>query len=318
MKPPIEGWLPLMKLELRMDSANDDIWTEKDWDALLLNIDYKLCTPFLGAGACSGTLPLASELAKSWARDYEYPFSDSSNLARVAQYLAVQQSTKFPKLLIKKMFESLPPPDFTNPNEPHRVVADLKLPIYITTNYDDFLTRAIQHAGRDPRQTICKWHLAGQRESKRNEKSAASFEPTPKTPLVFHLHGSLNEPDSMVLTEDDYLDFLMNMSDENKLIPAQIEKAICTSSLLFMGYSLEDMDVKVLFRKLAKMKLNELAGHCAVQLEPRGMVPTEEEIRRAHLQRKYLKEHFRLKRIRIFWGTCEDFAAGLRQRWEKR
>ena len=38
------------------------------------------------------------------------------------------------------------------------------------------------------------------------------FKPSPQTPVVYHLHGHRSVIDSLVLTEDDYLDYLVNMS----------------------------------------------------------------------------------------------------------
>ena len=57
-----------------------------DWDLLISRIRKGECTPFLGAGACAGTLPLASEVAHRWAEDYDFPLlADNGNLIKVAQ-----------------------------------------------------------------------------------------------------------------------------------------------------------------------------------------------------------------------------------------
>ena len=71
-----------------------------DWDLLISRIRKGECTPFLGAGACAGTLPLAREIALGWSKDYGFPLlPDKSNLIKVAQFLAVdQQDVEFPKL----------------------------------------------------------------------------------------------------------------------------------------------------------------------------------------------------------------------------
>ena len=61
-----------------------------DWDLLVGRIKDGKCTPFLGAGACAGVLPLAREIAQKWADEYDYPLSDTTNLIQVAQFLAVQ------------------------------------------------------------------------------------------------------------------------------------------------------------------------------------------------------------------------------------
>jgi len=108
--------------------------TERDWDVLLTRINDGKCTPFLGAGVNSGTLPLVGEIARIWAQRYGYPLQDSSDLARVAQYLAVEYDPMFPKeQFLKEFIIDAVPPDFSQDNEPHSVLADLPIPIYIST-----------------------------------------------------------------------------------------------------------------------------------------------------------------------------------------
>jgi SIR2-like domain len=305
--------------------SSDSQWTEYDWEGLLFAINYGKCTPFLGAGACAGVLPLGGEIAEAWATEYGYPFPDRTNLVRVAQYMAVHVNPMLPQFKIMEKFGSCGLPDFNAPDEPHSVVADLNLPVYITTNYDDFLTRAIQastslrEGGRtvqkQPRREYCRWYQARQRQRPQN---LPRFAPTAAQPLVFHLHGMLDLHESMVLTEDDYLDFLMYISELQSLIPPRVEQAFSQSALLFLGYSLEDLNFKVLFRKLAAyMQRNEGARHVSVQLAPQhGKNPTPEELEQAERQRLYLARHFDLQKVKVYWGTCREFCGQLRTRWE--
>jgi hypothetical protein len=51
-----------------------------------------------------------------------------------------------------------------------------------------------------------------------------------------------------VLTEDDYLDFLVKVSWDNTVIPPRIAEALTDSSLLLLGYHLQDWDFRVMFR----------------------------------------------------------------------
>lgn len=83
---------------------------EGDWGLLLERIKDGKCTPFLGAGACAGTLPLGAEVAKEWAEKYAYPLEDSSDLARVAEYLAVTKDPMSPKEEIAKRFRNIRAP----------------------------------------------------------------------------------------------------------------------------------------------------------------------------------------------------------------
>jgi SIR2-like domain len=283
-------------------------WTEEDWEELILFIEEGQCTPFLGAGASASVLPLGSELALEWAKEHDYPFLDRENLVRVSQFLAAQHNSRFVKLKLRQRLSGTKP-SFADANEIHRVVADLRLPVYITTNYDDFLSQAIALRGGRPHQVVCNWYL--NRKRRTEIPLELGFEPSPDEPVVYHLHGRLQDWESMVLTEDDYLDFLIYVH----ALPSRIERAFTDSSLLFLGYSLEDMNFKVLFRKLASYQLNEGAQHVAVQLKPAGLDPTKREIQRALKQAEYLQQHMRSMSIKVFWGSCEDFARGLREHW---
>lgn len=293
-------------------------WTEEEWGSLLEAIKYKQCTPFLGAGACADTLPTGKSIAREWATEYNYPFPDRENLSSVSQYLAVRAGalgSMTPKLKIRDRFSGKGLPDFSQETEPHRVVADLELPVYITTNYDNFMLAALQRNGhRTPSREVCQWKPQPRR---RPTKSRPTMAPSSERPLVFHLHGTLDMPDTMVLTEDDYLDFLTNVSATPGLIPPHVEAALSNSCLLFLGYSLNDMNFKVLFRKLAwYMQRTEGTRHISVQLAPEAQSTAEEEEAMLRRQREYLETHYRLQKVKIYWGSCSAFAAELGARWK--
>ena len=293
-------------------------WIEDDWNRLLLKVDHSRCTPFLGAGASAGVLPTGKKVAQALADEYGYPFLDAHNLVQVAQYVAVRAGDPdVPKLKIVDLFKDKGPPNFGAEDEIHRAVADLDLPLYITTNYDNFMTLALQRDDpkRTPRREYCYWHYI------RRQNPLPPIEPlAPKSeaPIVYHLHGQLDDIDSMVLTEDDYLDFLMCISQTQELLPPQIEQAFASTSLLFLGYSLEDMNFKVLFRKLASYKRMGRGGrHFAVQLAPNVATekPTDEEKVRVKRQLEHLVQAYGSIDVKVYWGTCQKFALDLRRHW---
>ena len=113
-------------------SSNDlmpESLPDKTWEILLNRIKERRCTPFLGAGACYGSLPLGAEIARKWAADHGYPFSNPDNLIEVAQFLAIKYDPLFAKELILQQFAGVKSPDFRAPSEPHALLADLPLPI---------------------------------------------------------------------------------------------------------------------------------------------------------------------------------------------
>jgi hypothetical protein len=287
---------------------------ERDWEDLLSNIQDRLCTPFIGAGACAGTLPCGRDIASRWAGEYGYPLLDSGDLARVAQFVAIDRYEMCPKDVIRRQFRDVRPPDFSALDEPHGVLADLSLPIYITTNYDSFMSQALESRERAPRREFCRWNRFPQVMGQESVFDSG-FEPSVATPLVYHLHGHCEIPQSMVLTEADYLDFLIGLSSNQDLLPPAIRTALAGTSLLFVGYSLTDWNFRVLFRGLIG-SLGASLGYSsiAVQLPPGDLAG--QELERA---KRYLDQYFdKIQKIqvRVYWGDVREFARELRERWE--
>ncbi|MGE5860619.1 MAG: SIR2 family NAD-dependent protein deacylase [Ignavibacteria bacterium] len=292
-----------------------DTINERDWDRLLGRIKEGKCTPFLGAGACVGYLPLGADIAKNWASDYQYPFGDSStDLARVAQFLAIDQDGMFPKeSLIKKFNKEIKQPDFNDPNEPHGLLADFRLPVYITTNYDNFMIKALRSRKCEPIQESCRWNsILRKKDSVFDDRN---FKPSDIHPVVYHLHGYLEEPESLVLTEDDYLDFLVNISKDADIIPSIIQESLAKTSLLFIGYKLADINFRVLLRGIIGYLEKSLTrSHISVQLVPVDDTVSQEGKDKAQA---YLDKYFQKIDIKVFWGKSNEFTKELRSRWEK-
>jgi hypothetical protein len=289
--------------------------TEEDWKLLLPRIRDGKCTPFLGAGVNYGLLPLGGQIAREWAKEEEFPMRSHDDLPSVAQFIAAKYDSTYTKETIIERLRLEPRPDFEKPDERLeclRTLAELPLPIYLTTNYDDLMVEALRHsaAQKEPRREFCRWHdrlksipqvLGG----------ASKYEPTPTRPLVFHLHGSDEYVNSLVLTEDDYLDFLVSMSRSRKILPPRIEEALSDASLLFIGYSLRDINFRVIHRGLVQSTDGSLRRvSVTVQMRPPddcGDDPTEAE--------KYLTKYFGKLDVRVYWGTASEFAKELRDRW---
>jgi hypothetical protein len=289
-----------------------------NWDILLDRIKQKNCTPFLGAGACAEVLPVGSVVAQTWAEKYGYPLDDSHDLIKVAQYIAVTQDPMWPKEAIIKEFENrvqtCGSPDFSNPLQPHALLADLALPVYLTTNYDDFMEQALRSRKRDAQQALCRWNNYLNKDNAASAFDDPDYKPNPDKPVVFHLHGHSGVPESLVLTEDDYLDFVVSISQTPSPLPGRISRALTGTSLLFLGYAITDWDFRVLFRSLVGYLAKSLQrAHVSVQLEP-GIAGADPE--KAARAQDYLSRYFEELKIDVFWGTCQQFVAELRKRWE--
>jgi hypothetical protein len=302
------------KVNLRRRSVMLNM-TDGEWNNLLENIKRGKCTPFLGAGASFGTVPLGSQIARDWANKYHYPLDDSLDLARVAQFVAVTENNRMlPKDRMQDLFRSLSLPDFKAPDEPHRVLADLPFPIYITTNYDNSMMSALEYRRRDAKLELCRWNSYLEENEESIFDRDTNYKPTEANPLVFHLHGHYTVAESMVLTEDDYLDFLIHMSEDKELLPSCIRKAMTSSSLLFLGYKIADWDFRVLFRRIIGYLEKSIGrNHISIQIAPEHEGISKEQQEKVQ---KYLESHYARDEVSVYWYSCQDFAAELRRRWE--
>ncbi|HHH38289.1 MAG TPA: SIR2 family protein [Sedimenticola sp.] len=295
--------------EVQADSPIIDL-KEVDWRLLVSRIERGQCTPFLGAGAAYPLLPLAGNLAEELANEFEYPLENRRDLSQVAQFLAVSTGDGiFPKQMVGNRLKGRHP-DFQDPADPHVLVAELNLPIYVTTNYDDFLVQALEHYGKKPRVEICRWNEYVE-ESVPSVFDDPEYVPSNAEPLVFHLHGSLKYEGSMVVTEDDYIDFLLKMGKRSDLIPPAVQGAFSRHSLLFLGYSLADLNFRTLFRMLSGyLNKSSRVAHISVQL------PSFPEQGTAHRDAalEYLNNYFKDMQVRVFWGDCRSFTLELRKK----
>lgn len=286
---------------------------DSDWTVLLNKIQDGECTPFLGAGINYGILPLGSELAREWASEDQYPLRDCDDLARVAQFVAVKyRDTRFPKRQLLKRLRRESVPDFASDDvrlDGMKAVAELPFPVYLTTNYDNLLMDALKYQGKAPKRELCRWN-SQLRKCPSVFDAREGFTPSAANPVVFYLHGHEELVESLVLTEDDYLDFLVNASRNMKLLPPRIQEAI-SDSLLFIGYRLRDINFRVLFRGLVQsMEVGQRSLSVAVQLSP-----PDDHAGEPRAAQEYLTRYFGNQNIQIYWGTASRFVTELRDRW---
>ncbi len=283
---------------------------EQDWEFLLERIDNGKCTPFIGPSINEGLIYARSELAESWASEHKYPLTGNDRLARVTQYLSVKKYEFFPNDQIGKEISNADIPDFTSLDQLHGLLADLNLPLYVTTNYDDFMFQALRQRKRKPERGIYRWNRL---LVNRLEELPPDYLPDPATPLVYHLHGYLEFPESLVLREDDYLDFLVHISGSEYKLPPPVLKAMSDTSLLFIGYNPSDWEFRVLLRGLIKRTdapMRRISVNAQFPLSPE----TPKEIRQN--AKEYLSKYFSEidREMRLYWGTSKDFLVELNRR----
>jgi len=241
--------------------------------------------PFLGAGVnlcgrptgakwCSGCkyLPSGSELTEHLARAFLYPHAPD-DLLRVSQYVTISDGAGPLYEELHKLFNI----DYT-PTSLHRFLAALpsairakglpvKYPLVVTTNYDDVLETALREAGEEfdllyyeaKGKDLGKfWHQPPQGEphliDKPNKYRGLSFD---QRTVILKIHGAVTrdeatgDHDSYVITEDHYIDYMLN-TEVTALLPVPLPEKLKRSHYLFLGYGLKDWNLRVILRRIWK------------------------------------------------------------------
>ncbi|MBK7828406.1 SIR2 family protein [Nannocystis sp.] len=152
------------------------------------------------------------------------------------------------------------------------------------------------------------------------EESKASPRPEANAPLVYHVFGIFSTPESLVLTEDDFFDYLIATSTLG--LPDIIGKTLVEGALIFLGFRLDDWTFRVLFRFIMNLGgASKLRGrpHVGVQINPE-----EHSLADVERAREYLERYFGSDRgvglgeppIMLFWGSPADFLRELTRQLE--
>ena len=126
-----------------------------------------------------------------------------------------------------------------------RALAQLPFKIIVTTNYDRVFETALAAAGKEGQQLIYNPHFNVATTDFRGD-------PTQQEPFVFKIHGDLSQRDSIVITDEDYITFVQRMGDKDGThpVPFSVRYHMKRWPTLFLGYSLRDFNLRLLFRTL--------------------------------------------------------------------
>lgn len=301
-----------------------------------------------------GELTVVEQLISLWAARIGYPMQEAHNLARVAQYYLVENDDpnarveivnflkeaflkmaspilddsdligslkQYAELRFSDIVTELDYPKFSNATEdPLRLLARFPLPIYITTSQSNFLERALQAEGKYPSTQICFWSGDIANLSPEHRPNP-DFNPSITNPLVYHLYGLEDYPQTLVLSEDDYINFLISVVEDtntqNPKVPLTIRGALRQSQLLLIGYRLSNWDFRMLFRFILKFKFQ---GNEAYQenISPRGLLIQLKQNDKEFSNEKtlaYLSRYFDKKTFDIKWSDAETYIQDLWNEW---
>lgn len=196
--------------------------------------------------------------------------------------------------------------------DPLLALAQMPFPVYITTSYHDFLERALrsEEAGKKvPRTQVIFWEPGREYDDavEAGHYPDPAFRPTATSPVVYHLYGLENYPGSLVLSEDDYMKFLVSVvsdtDNQRPIVPPKLTSVLSASHLFLMGYHLSDWDFRVLFRFILNYRHGE-SSKKGVYMQVKPKKQDEQML-------KYLEHYFDMKKFEVEWNSSEDFVQAL-------
>jgi len=198
--------------------------------------------PFIGAGvsmAVQWKIDGAIKRGPSWGelvdRAAELIGADDAELLRmrgtelqILEYMRIKFDTMQP--LINWLHASMQPKDDDlRASMLHSALASMSASrLFYTTNYDDFIERALRLFGQQVIAISSEHDLS---------QLMADIQ-------VVKFHGDFNKPDTMVLSESDY-ERRMRLTSP---MDFKLRSDILGRALLFVGYSFRDANVAYLFR----------------------------------------------------------------------
>lgn len=294
------------------------------------------CLIFLGAGVSIGStqsrLPTGRELAKIMADECEIDWHEEISLSRIALYFEALRTREGLNDFLTKNLSVYDRGDGGEVKLPESIrhLVDIieileeegKDTLVVTTNYDQLLELAykekmskdlevvIYNGGRDFNKSQGGLHMG----MKSDEKPAV-WRPDCLT-CLFKMHGCISQADgnNLVITEEDYINFISNSmsEDDRRRLPLHVRAHIKKSTIVFIGYSLEDWNFRVMFKATAEQTHND---RFAIQLFESDPDSQERATRDA------IVSFWEQKNVKIINAKADlflaDFLSSLREKTQK-
>lgn len=219
------------------------------YNEIAKSIIERKCALFLGAGTSYdkenqegvSTHSLISKLSQE-LEDEGFPLPNENwGLSSVAQYYAVKIGRDRMEWSVKNFIDKN-----TKPLKIHELLSKFPPITIFTTNYDRNIETKLKEEGREREYEA----IVSQDDFQKWDKA--------KT-MIVKLHGSIERAVPLIITDDDYVKFLM----EPNLLKDAFKHILSTEMMIFIGYSLSDYNIKLLLEEVNKtIKREKESARC--------------------------------------------------------
>ena len=224
---------------------------EREWRSLIRMIQNDDCILLLGpdmaldpngCGNTTLTIKLAQILAEELKHKYEP--SCEENLAHIAQIYERKNDRISLEIAAEDFYRNYA----GQTTETHRHLASLPISLCIDLTPTGLMAKAYEEAGKNPIREF--YDFKGQ-VNKPLARGVHGFDKD-KCPLIYELFGSLDNSASLLLTENDLLDFLVNVAKKTPPLPQELTSRFTDqrTSFLFLGFGFHHWYLRILLHVL--------------------------------------------------------------------
>jgi hypothetical protein len=260
-------------------SMDDDTDSHFDLRVIADAVEERHCLLFLGAGVHApppdgsrfeypeaARPPLASALseqlaAKSFLRG-DHPGESPTDLRRIALFFEHANGRRRLVEEVRRMVQV-----GKRPSPVVRALAELDFPVVITTNYDRLFEEALVAAGKNPRLLI------DTPAARRGKPPPPIEDPTPESPVVIKPHGDIEHPETIVVTDEDYIHFTLRLHALSQY-GSRPRYEMDHWTALIVGYSMLDYDFRLVYTAYVPDDSYGVGPRYAVDVAPDALLAT--------------------------------------------
>lgn len=200
---------------------------------------------FAGAGfSASVGFVNWKQLLEPIAEELDLDINVESDLVSLAQYHCNENAANRGKLnnLIIRHFSKTP-----EPTKNHKILANLPISTYWTTNYDKLIEDSLTRAGKIV-------------DVKFTNKQLTHTKPK-RDAIVYKMHGDVDHPSDTVLTKDDYESYHVKMQPFLNALTGDLT----TKTFLFVGFSFTDPNLDYILSRVRISYSSDQRQHYCIQ-----------------------------------------------------
>jgi len=214
---------------------------EQDWEEIIDSLDAEKCVIFLGSSLYQGPEGMNVDQALGRWLELDNPNHPSIHLYNDDGFFLFRSERRHKRKVIEQI-KSFYNQAFPETSACFAQLAQIPFNIIISLMPDNILARTFDELG-----------LAYQADLYfRKRPHAQNFEvPTQHKPLIYNLLGNIEEPESLVLTHNDFFDYMESVFIAKSMHPSLKEELEKAERYIFLGLPYEKWYFQFLLRVLS-------------------------------------------------------------------